>query len=233
MKELKATQSAEEDASKTHHRTTRTSYREAKEALSAHEDAAVFNKSNQKLLQEATETAHQRASAALANLSGPINRGTVLADALERYFKVKPGREDEATVAQALQTIRDVLTVAQHSLGVAEYGDFARPESCKEDTGAYVTDLSRGATVNVCDIWVAGALPFGGTCRGAKDCRAFALLHEFCHLAGADYSGSKTCQGSNEMYVHCKNWPDVTRVEALTLADAYAAFAWAVSEGDR
>lgn len=231
LSRLREEQNAEETASRNALRQARRDLRAEKEARGRYDEEAAFDRSAQAFLQEAASTAAARAAAALSATPAVPQPGTDISAALTDYFRITPDGTNGEAVTATLQRIRDVLSLAHNGLRLADYEQFQTSEDCREETGAYVVRTARGASVTVCEKWIEGDVDFG-VCNGAKDCRAFALLHEFIHTAGVDYTGSLSCGGTNEVYTHCTaEWAQVTPPEALTLADAYAAFAWRLGGG--
>lgn len=178
--------------------------------------------------QAQVDTAQRRGvqvcDAALAALAAKPQPGPAAMAALSRIMKIDPAQDGAA--AATVQAVIDVLSTARNNLAAATYpGGFTCADCERETTGAYVSQHQRGGIVTLCQLWRQGnGLKFDGV-RSVDDARAYALVHEFVHLAGPSSAG-------DEHYVSDKGaWAGVTAARALTMADAYAAVAWAAGSG--
>lgn len=172
----------------------------------------------QRMIDVALTRAIQVSVAALTRLSGgnAVNDAKI-ASAFDKYLKAGA----TPISAPLLQHVIDVLAVARTSMMLATHGEFTCT-TCKETTGAFVIASARGGEVNICQKWIVGnGLKFDVT-SGVDDARAFALLHEYCHLAGV--SGP-----ADELYVSEDTWAKVSAADAYQSADAYAAIAWVLA----
>lgn len=143
-----------------------------------------------------------------------------LQSALERYMKVAAADVTADETARVLQRIVDTLAVARNSM-LSSTPDSFDCVTCQENTGAFVrSDQRAGSTVSLCQKWLNGNALTLDPVSGVDDARAYALLHEFVHLAGPGKDP--------EMYVSADEWASLTAEDALGMADAYAAFAWMI-----
>jgi hypothetical protein len=222
-KAMRAERQAARKASREESRRIRDDVGAARAALVEYDETAEFSRNRQGLIQAAAERGIAKAADALGRLSPGKTPDEQVALALEAYFKLTSTPATAAQVRATLQRIVDVLGLARNSMLTADYSQFELGENCDEETGAYVSERGRGKTVTICKDWVEGEPDFGVT-TGKSDGQAYALLHEFVHLSGIT-------AGGKERYNHQGEWAAVTADQALTMADAYTAFAWKLGGG--
>ncbi len=146
--------------------------------------------------------------------------------ALQAAMRWSNSTATEADRKIHLARIIDTLTVARNSMLLVTHESFNIGSGCDEKTGAYVNPSSdRGGTVFLCPLWTRGTtgLKFGCAGHGLDETRAYALLHEFIHLAGPS--------ASNEKYVDDGTWQGLKLEETLNMADGYACLAWKLAQG--
>lgn len=170
----------------------------------------------QKEIQKAIEQGIQTAEAAINKLKNGGVEDPQVAQSL-RYMRWQPDPSDAGNQAR-LDGIVDVLTSAKNSMLSSKDSVFQCSGSgCDENTGAFVKGGSqRGDQVFICTQWLRGTFK-SPVATGRDEGRAYALLHEFVHLAGP--------QGSPEKYIH-SGWESLTYRQAIQQADGYAALAW-------
>jgi lysine-specific metallo-endopeptidase family protein len=196
-------------------REARRELRKARGELAEYKETAAISVDRQRLIQAALERGAARAANTVARLGAP---DVYVENALEQYFT--PANADR--VRRTLQRLTDVLNVARNGMLTAVHGQFEHGEDCDEETGAYVSERARGKTVTVCERWFTGDMPAISADPG--EAQAIALLHEFVHLAGVTAAG-------DELYAHSSEFVALTAEQALTMADAYAAFAKTLGAG--
>ncbi|MGH8720342.1 MAG: eCIS core domain-containing protein [Burkholderiales bacterium] len=174
----------------------------------------------QALIDTALTRAIEVCSAAIVSAQRGAQGDARLQGALERYMKIAAADASSPSAPKVLQLIVDTLAVARNSMLTSTHESFDCV-SCQENTGAFVTSEYRaGSTLSLCPKWLNGnALTFDPV-SGVDEARAYALLHEFIHLAGPGKDPEK--------YVSDDEWETVTAADALGMADAYAALAWTV-----
>ena len=141
--------------------------------------------------------------------------------AFSHFLAWKEGEPGSPPGNEVAQKVIGTLVFARNSMLLADHASFqcGHVSVCDKETGAFtVQGSSRGSVVTICSQWAAGQMRFnlGG---GDKDAQAYALLHEFIHLAGP--------QAANETYYHKRSeWKDLNYAQATGMADAYARIAW-------
>ena len=175
------------------------------------------------------ETAMREAIGRLESALSHIKPGEALDDyriaALKRCFNIDPATANPAELSRLQIKALDVLNIARNSMLLSSSGSVrcgAPPGECKPRAGAFVQDNVRGNTVTLCQIWLDDNMKFAATELEPGHERAYALIHEFCHLAGVT-------DQSSESYLHEGGWSSLDAAEAETMADAFAAFAWLMS----
>jgi peptide deformylase len=103
-------------------------------------------------------------------------------------------------------------------------------EGCDPVTGAYVTSLTRSASVSLCAIYFRPGLSFENA-RGLEDAQAYALVHEFTHLAGVEVPKVLNKRNGEyerppEEYHGERDWDHLDLNQRRQMVDAYAAMAW-------
>jgi hypothetical protein len=173
----------------------------------------------QRALSAAQKRGVQVCDAALAALSRqPLPAAAMTG--LQRHMKIST---DSAETPALLQRVVDVLSTARNSLAEADHQRFVCAD-CKETTGAFVSTHARGGVVTVCQLWRSGLGLKFDPAPGVDEARAYSLVHEFVHLSGPS--------ARVERYVSdTKDWQGIATAQALTMADAYAAVAWAAGSG--
>jgi hypothetical protein len=220
---LRASRRAARKSPRAERRQIRRDLRQARRALAEYDETAEFSRYRQSMIQAAIKRGIAKATLAIARAVPGKPPDESVALNLEVYFKITSTPATAALVRDTLRRIVDVLSLARNSMLTAAYGQFEIGDNCDEETGAYVSELARGKTVTICKNWIEGELDFGVT-TSKTDGQAFALLHEFVHLSGIT-------AGGKELYNHQGEWAAVTPEQALTMADAYAAFAWTLGGG--
>ena len=183
----------------------------------------------QHLVEAALETAMARAAAALARIRPGDEPDPFTQAKLKEYFRLDVTPDNGDAVRGTLQRTVDVINLAINSMKLADHTQFVcagSPIACDETTGAFVSDLQRGGTVTVCNKWITGKASYGAAGSGDPG-RAYGLLHEFIHLSGITTQD----RGDAELYTHSDDWKKLSPEETAKMADAYAAFAWAMGGG--
>jgi Domain of unknown function (DUF4157) len=193
-------------------------------ARSAHGKYAC-SKSQRQNVDVALREAIGRLESALAHIHPGQAPDKYRMDALAKCFNIDPASTAPAELTRLQTRAVDILNIARNSMLVSHPGTVrcgAPPDDCKLQVAAFVEDNVRGNPVTVCQIWLDDNLSFEATKLEPGHERAYALIHEFCHLAGVT-------DRSAETYLHEGDWPSLPSAEAETMADAFAAFAWYMS----
>lgn len=195
------------------------------EAARAEHGQFACTASQRQNVEQAMREAIGRLESALAHIRPGEPLDDYRSDALRKCFKLDSAAAMPAELARVQTRAIDVLNIARNSMLVSDPAMVrcGAPEgACKPRAAAFVTDLVRGNPVTVCQIWLDDNLAFEATKLEPGHERAYALIHEFCHLAGVTDQGGET-------YLHEARWEDISSADALTMADAYASFAWYMS----
>lgn len=183
------------------------------------------SKSQRQNVDEALREAIGRLESALAHINPGQTPDKYRMDALAKCFNIDPASTGSAELARLQTRAVDILNIARNSMLVSDPGTVrcgAPPDDCRSQVAAFVEDNVRGNPVTVCQIWLDDNLSFEATKLEPGHERSYALIHEFCHLAGVT-------DRSAETYLHEGGWSSLPSAEAETMADAFAAFAWYMS----
>ncbi|WP_299210367.1 DUF4157 domain-containing protein [uncultured Tateyamaria sp.] len=207
---------------------------EARKALRQADRAEIENLATactleqQKLIEAALVRAIEVANGAIARLKPSQRPSDAVTAALMEiaHHEVGEGNADETKAL--LQRFVDVLNLARNGMGSVSFENFrCGSKNCDDTTGAYVTADSRNAgnTVRLCRTWLRGTAGFKYA-AGPRDGRAYALLHEFAHMAGPHGEVAIGREEEGEKYLHGDDWHKLTTDQTMTMADAYSAIAW-------
>jgi hypothetical protein len=177
----------------------------------------------ERTVQRSLERAAAVAGAAHSALIARGAKDPEIRDLLKRCLRWRgdtSGNDDGTGLATR---VLDTLAVARNSILTAKSGQFACTGGCKEATGAFVTQGSRGGVVTLCQKWTSGIGLTFPPARTVEEARAYALLHEFVHLSGA--------MADDEKYFGTGDWTALTQQQAEGMPDGYAAFAWLLAGG--
>ncbi len=174
---------------------------------------------------------------ALAKLNAMRSDPAATSDLLNRLIPSRLSKRTAPVTDDAAAVIRtvDVLTLTRNNMLASDISQFECMPigdaqcAANSDVVARVQRFAgRGATVKLCDRWVAGDFP-GSAVRpkiavGVGESRAFTLLHEFIHTAGP--------AAEDEAYYSplAREWRRLSTDAALGMADFYAVLAWTLGK---
>ncbi len=225
-KDLRAAQKAERKALKAERKAGIATARQQRKddiaaSYKAHGKYACTGNQRQTVTRSLRE-AVSKIESALGNIKPGQAADKYRADALARCFNLDVAKASPDDVRRIQQKAVDVLNIARSSIYVSNPNLFrcgAEPAKCDAEAAAFVTDNVRGNPVTVCQVWLDGNLEFEATKNDPQGHRAYALIHEFVHLAGVT-------DRQHETYLHKADWSTLTPQQAETMADAFAAFCW-------
>ena len=183
------------------------------------------SKSQRSNVSKAMKAAISRLDSALAHIRPGEAPDKYRMDKLAHCFRIDPASTPPAELERLQRKALDVLNIARNSMLVSNPATVrcgAPKGECKPRAAAFVRDNVRGNPVTVCQIWLDDNLIFEATKLEPGHEREYALIHEFCHLAGVT-------DQSSERYLHDDDWQTLSPADAETMADAFAAFAWYMS----
>jgi len=189
------------------------------------------------MIQEAVDVASARVGRAIARLQGPLESDPDAVAGLARYLRVDPSPAAADARRAAAEKSVDVFNLARNGMLTAapdqfdcvsdNIGDCA---SNKAKAASVGQPGPRGRKVTVCARLFGGALPARAGETDQPHLRAFSLFHEFVHLAGISAQATELPVDDDEMYVFDPRWPELSPEQAGTLADAFAALAFGLSQ---